>query len=179
MTAKAVNKRRLRAVMLVPPVLASHSNLKKIVPSSSKTSYRRMGNLCGSAATVPSPPPTGPPSQAMEMTRPAPLPPQRSAETPPAPSSRPPSRTRTRTSSGSGAAHPIGTSSQDLTTRSRTRSAPQPPQSSPSSKSTLPQNPRIRAQSVAAPKRSSRSESKPSSSGKSDYVVWESSMTTL
>jgi hypothetical protein len=89
----------------------------------------------------------------------------------PVPSSKPPSQTRSRAVSTS---KPESThhrncrvSSQDSNPRSRKKSAPQPLQSS---KSSSPQKTRTRAETLSAPKGSSRSGSRPTGSGESDEL---------
>jgi hypothetical protein len=132
-------------------------------PSSSNASYRIMGNCCGSTATVPSSPASAP--QVTETTTPAPKLSLLSTETSPVPSPQPPSRTRDRTASKPESTHHSAMSSQGISTRSRTKSAPQRPQSS---RSLSPQNTRTRAETLSAPKKSSRSDSRPTSTGECD-----------
>ena len=143
--------------------------------SSSQASYPFMGNCCGGTVTVPSEHATTPP-QATERTTPVPMPPQPSTEEPPVPlpvpSPQPPSGTRSRTTSRPESIHhrrvSSPTSSQDLNPRSRTRSAPQRAQPPTASTSALPQNPRIRAETLSGAKRNGRSEYRPMKLGESD-----------
>lgn len=104
--------------------------------------YRRMGNLSCSAATLPPPPPS-PLFQLTERTTPAPVP---SAES----------------TSHSGMS-PQGSNLQG-SNKSGKKSTPQPLQFL---KSSSPRNTRTMVQSVAAPKRSNRSDSRPTSPGES------------
>jgi hypothetical protein len=138
--------------------------------SSSQASYPFMGNCCSGTATVPSEHATTPP-QATERATPAPVPPQPSTEEPPVPLPVPspqlPSGTRSRTTSRPESIHhrrvgvSFPSSSQDLNPRSRTRSAPQRAQPPTASTSALPQNRRIRAETLSEAKRNGRSEYRP------------------
>lgn len=156
------DKRPLTSLPTSPPPRSC--SLLNRAPSSSKASYRLMGNCCGSTATEPS----APPPQVTERMTPAPVISQPSTERSPVSSTQPLSRRRSRTSSRPESTHRSGVSSQDSGPRSRTKSAPQPPQSSSSNPSS-PENPRTRALSAAAPKRSQRSYSGPTSPGESGY----------
>ena len=145
--------------MRAPRVLSSL--LKIRLQSLPGRSYPPMGNLCGSAATVPSEPPPRP-----QVTVPVPL--QRSIkeESPVPSSSRPTSRPRSHSSASKRESTQYsGRSPQDPIPRSRTKSAPQPPQTIKPSSS---QDPRPRARSVVQPKRSSRSDSKTTGPGESN-----------
>jgi hypothetical protein len=123
-------------------------------PSSPKASYHLMGNCCGSTVTVRS----SPPRQLTERTIPVPVLPQPSAGKSSVPSSEPPFRSRSRTVPKSESRHYGGMSSRGSNPRSRTKSAPLPPQSS---KLPSPQNPRTRAETLVAPKRSNRPDTRP------------------
>ena len=124
--------------------------------------YPPMGNCCGSAATVPSEPQLGPPIE-LRPSAPAPLQPSIGRESSVPSSSRPTPRPRSHSSASKReSTRHSGMSSQDPIPRSRTKSAPQPPQTF---KSSSPQDPRPRARSVHQSKRSSRSDSRPTSPG--------------
>jgi hypothetical protein len=127
---------------------------------SSQTSYRPMGNYCGSTATVPSEPVPAP--QVTQRTTRTPASSQHGM--PPVSAPQQP-RTLNQTSSKPESTYHSGMSSQDQNPRSRTKSAPSRPQSSKSSSS---QNPRSRAETLSASKRSSRSDTRPTSPGESD-----------
>jgi xanthine/CO dehydrogenase XdhC/CoxF family maturation factor len=136
------------------------------VPLSPETSYHLMGNCCGGTATVPSEPALA------QLPAPAPHVSQRTTPTvqsrhnmemTPVSSPQLP-RTRSRTTSKPESTHHSRTSSLELNPRSRTKSAPQRSQSS---KSLSTRNPRTRAEMLSARKRSSRSDSRPTSPGKS------------
>ena len=116
---------------------------------------------CGSTATVPSgPPPSTLASRGTQRTAPVPVPSLTIPEISPVPSSHAVSRTRDRTRYRPESTQHNGMSPQDSNARIRTNSAPHPPQSSKSSSS---QNYRIRANSLAAHKRTNRSDCRPTS----------------
>ena len=126
-------------------------------PSGFKAQYcifEAMG-CCGSTATVPSEPP--PSTPASNRTAHVPMPSQTSQEMTPIPSSQPLARRRSRT--GSRPESSSRTYSQDSNTRSRTKSAPQPPPAPLKASSS--QGPRARAETLTAPKRSNRPDSRP------------------
>ena len=130
-----------------------------------KPSHRLMGNLCCSTATVSPLPPPPPRMTPATPAPPAPVLSRPRLENSPVPSSRPPSRSRSRTASKPESTHRSGMSSQGSNFQSSEKSAPQPPQSS---KSTSLQSARTVIQSVAAPRRSNRSDFKPTGPGESD-----------
>jgi hypothetical protein len=119
---------------------------------------------CGSTATVPSgPPPSTSAPQGIQRTAPVPVPSQTIPEISPVPSSDsslPVSRTRSRTRYRSESTQHRGMSSQDSNARIRTNSVPPLPQSSNSTSS---QSYRTRAKSLAAHKRTNRSDCLPTS----------------
>ena len=116
---------------------------------------------CGSTATVPS----GPPQSTLaprgtQRTAPVPVPSQTSPEISPAPSSQSVSQTRSRARYKPQSTQHNGMSSQDSNARIRMNSAPQPPQSLKSSSSQIY---RTRTKSLAARKRTNRSDCSPTS----------------
>ncbi|KAI0275764.1 hypothetical protein BGY98DRAFT_39302 [Russula aff. rugulosa BPL654] len=119
-----------------------------------------MGNLCGSAATVPSEPQSGPPVAELRPSTPDSLQlgPNVKEESSVPSSSRSLSRPRCHSSASQRlSTQQSGRSSQDPTPRSRTKSAPHPPQTfKPSS----PQDPRSR---LVVQSKSSRSDPRPTS----------------
>lgn len=125
-------------------------------------SYPPMGNLCGSAATVPSEPQSGPPVAELRPSTPDSLQlgPNVKEEYSVPSSSRSLSRPRCHSSASQRlSTQQSGRSSQDPTPRSRTKSAPHPPQTfKPSS----PQDPRSR---LVVQSKSSRSDPRPTSPG--------------
>ena len=125
-------------------------------PSTSKASYRSMGNCCGSTATVSSLPSAAP--QVAEGTREA-VPSQPIAEKTPFPSL----SSRSQTPSKAESTHRGRMSSKDSNPPNRKKSAPQPPQPSSSI-----QNPRTKVKSEPSRKRSNRSDSRPKRPGESD-----------
>lgn len=129
--------------------LAWASHILFSAPLLSQASYCLMGNCCCSPDTVPSEPAPSPRVTQGVIPR---LVQSRHNMERPLVSSPQLSRTRSRTTSEPESTHHGGMSSQVPNPRSRTKSAPQRPQSS---RSPSPQNPRIRAETLSAPKRSS------------------------
>jgi hypothetical protein len=129
---------------------------------------------CGSTVIDPSgPPPSTSAPRGTQRTAPVPVPSQTSPEIYPVPSSQPVSRTRSRRRYGPQSTQHSGMSSQDPNVRIRMNSAPQPPQSSKSSSSHIH---RTRTKSLAAHKRTNRSDCSPTSPSRAiqasiEYVV--------
>jgi hypothetical protein len=138
-----------------------------IVPLSFKT---LMGNFCSGSPTIPSVPVPmemqAPAPQAAQRTTPAPVQSRHTLDKLPVSSESSPElpRAHSRTLPRPEPVHHGRMSPQDPISRSRKRSASQ----LESSKSSSPQKTRTRAETLSAPKKSSRSDSRPTNPGEND-----------
>ena len=155
--------RFLRLSVWTPRVLV-------IVPLSSKT---LMGNFCSGSPTIPSVPAPmemqAPAPQAAQRTIPAPVQSRHTLDRLPVSLESSPElpRAYSRTLPRPEPVHHGRISPQDPISRSRKRSAPQLLESS---KSSSPQKTRTRAETLSAPKKSSRSDYRPTNPGENDYL---------